>query len=970
MKSRYAAVAVLLACSGAALGQTNWNNTLGGDWSVPGNWTPNDIPNSSTESAVLGNLGSPYVVQFDITASILGCSLHSSATLNVEPGRLLGINAGGIANNGVIVINDAGTFADAWIRSDAAFAITGSGRIELNSLTSDFNDARIEANSLFPITIGASHLVHGSGVMRGPILLNGTVDADRDGRDLQLVETHDLSGGGVIRGTNNGRVVIIGAVTGGTVDGGVEAAGSVASLGDATTTGDNGVRPGSILTLTGLGILNSGNWLVNTAGIFSNAVVRAGDNVTIAGAGSIELNSMTADLDDARLEGQPGSTLTIGGSQTVNGSGRVNGPIVLRGTIDADRAGRDLLVYGDVDASGGGMLIGSGGTISLQATYTGGSIAGGVEAEGIVPSVNGTTASGSNGVRPGSTLSILGGGLTNDGTITVNTAGIFSNARIRATENATIDGTGNIDLNSVTADPFDAALETAEGIVLTIDSSQAVTGSGVAAGSFVLDGGINADRDTRDILVSGSFDMSAGGLMQGSNGGKVSMRAAATGGTFAGGVEAETLAGSVDGVHMTGNNGIRQTSTLSVLGGGFSNDGLLTVNTTGSFSDAILHFAESCSIGGAGTIDFNSTTSDLYDAYIRMAEGVVVHVAEGQSLTGSGVIEGSISLTNGSINANRDLRDLRVEADVDMTGGGSMIGTNGGKVAARRANVNGEWLGGVEAETSSPSVNGVVMSGTNGIRPTSTLAIAGDGFTNNGTLVINTTAHFSDALLSATGVQTIEGLGVLHLNSETGDHYDASIRTAIGGELTVGEDQVIIGRGAIDGLIHLPCGIAPGDDANPTDYLYLVGTIDLTSTTTVTMGIAGSPTADYDQLLGNAALQLDGTLVLELLDGFTPAFEQRFTIIDVGSLTGQFASVISPVDGLGIFRVVQTADKIEAVWTCQSDLNGDGNLDFFDVQFFLNAFSSEALYGDYNEDGANNFFDIQAFLNDFAAGCL
>ena len=959
----------MLACAGAATGQTLWSNSVGGNWNLATNWSPADVPNSIAESASLPNLGTPYTVSLDTSVNILGCGLHSSAALNVLEGRSLTIDTGGILNNGVIVVNSGGSFSNAAIRPSAAFSILGSGSIELNATTADLGDAMIDGADPFSITIGANQLVHGSGSIDGPIILNGTVEADRDGRELSLTGTHDLTGGGVVRGINNGKILVMGQVSGGTLDGGVEASGAAAGVAGSISNGANGVRSGSTLHLSGAGMLNTGTWVVNTAGTFSDAKILADESCTIAGAGNIELNSTTTDRGDARLEGQAGATLTIGGSQSVNGSGHVAGPITLNGTIDADRADRDILVVGNIDASGGGTLMGTGGGhVALQAAVTGGTLAGGVEAESAAPSVSATSATGNNGVRPSANLSILSGGLTNDGTLTVNTSGVFSDAVLRAAESATLDGSGNIDLNSTTTDLNDARLESHAG-VLTVGAAQSITGSGAVNGDFVFNGTVNADRDLRDLAAQGSFDMTGGGTMMGTNGGKVSMQAATTGGSFAGGVEAAGASASVDGVTMSGDNGVRPGGTLSVFSGGMTNDGTLTVNTVDTFTNAVLHFAESCVVDGVGAVDLNATTTDLFDAHISMAASVVVSVGPDHSFTGSGVIQGTMAL-EGSIVADRDLRDLRVEADVDMTGGGSISGINGGKAAARGAVTSGSWLGGVEAETATPTIDGVTMSGSNGIRPGGTLSILGSGFTNNGTLVVNTTGAFTNATLMTESVCSIDGAGSIHLNGQTTDHYDAQLGTAGAGDLSVGADQSIIGQGAVNGLVHIAGTLAPGDADDQTDSIQMDGTPDLGSGSTTAIGIADNPVGEFDQITGNGALALDGTLELSLLDGFTPAFEDRFTIIDVGSLTGQFHTVVSPAVGLGIFRIVQTADKVEAVWTCQADLNGDGILDFFDVQFFLNAFADQALYGDYNEDGVNDFFDVQAFLNDFSTGCL
>ncbi|MBX3322328.1 MAG: hypothetical protein KF757_05005 [Phycisphaeraceae bacterium] len=54
---------------------------------------------------------------------------------------------------------------------------------------------------------------------------------------------------------------------------------------------------------------------------------------------------------------------------------------------------------------------------------------------------------------------------------------------------------------------------------------------------------------------------------------------------------------------------------------------------------------------------------------------------------------------------------------------------------------------------------------------------------------------------------------------------------------------------------------------------------------------------------------------------------------------------------------------------CPVDLTGDGVLDFFDVQMFLNAYSASSGLADWNNDGVIDFFDVQAFLGAFAASC-
>jgi len=54
---------------------------------------------------------------------------------------------------------------------------------------------------------------------------------------------------------------------------------------------------------------------------------------------------------------------------------------------------------------------------------------------------------------------------------------------------------------------------------------------------------------------------------------------------------------------------------------------------------------------------------------------------------------------------------------------------------------------------------------------------------------------------------------------------------------------------------------------------------------------------------------------------------------------------------------------------CFADLNGNGQLEFFDVSAFLTAFIDEQATADFNHDGSFNFFDVSAFLVQFNSGC-
>ena len=54
---------------------------------------------------------------------------------------------------------------------------------------------------------------------------------------------------------------------------------------------------------------------------------------------------------------------------------------------------------------------------------------------------------------------------------------------------------------------------------------------------------------------------------------------------------------------------------------------------------------------------------------------------------------------------------------------------------------------------------------------------------------------------------------------------------------------------------------------------------------------------------------------------------------------------------------------------CPADLTGEGDLDFFDVSAFVNAFAAMDTIADFTGDGNFDFFDVSGFVNAFGAGC-
>lgn len=102
------------------------------------------------------------------------------------------------------------------------------------------------------------------------------------------------------------------------------------------------------------------------------------------------------------------------------------------------------------------------------------------------------------------------------------------------------------------------------------------------------------------------------------------------------------------------------------------------------------------------------------------------------------------------------------------------------------------------------------------------------------------------------------------------------------------------------------------------------------------------------------------------------AFPNYFSQINTFSIDGTTYTLgdsFGPNDQDGIPPVQPGDIALPPAAGCEADLNGDGQLDFFDVSTFLSAFNAMDDLADFTGDGSFDFFDVSAFLSAFNAGC-
>ncbi|MCA9272486.1 MAG: hypothetical protein KDA31_05520 [Phycisphaerales bacterium] len=722
---------------------------------------------------------------------------------------------------------------------------------------------------------------------------------------------------------------------------------------------------------TGAGIINEGLLRINqTASVFDTRLFYDADlgGTVLAGSGTVELNG-AGDPPDARIVVSTGTTLDI--SQPVSGTGMIEvqgtGLVNMSAPITANVSGQDLRITGSMNLVGGGTLEGiSGGIVAVNGKIAGGNILGGVEFGSSSANLDGVTLAGDNGIRDSQTCRIGSNGIVNNGFFTINTAGSVFDTILLSDAPCSIAGTGTFDLNGA-GDANDARLMTSTGNPMTIGSGITVTGNGVIRADLApitMQGAVIADRAGEDLNLEGTFDFMGTGSIGSAGGIAFLLGADVTGASLIGDVDVGTASTLTD-CDNTGTLRMRAGASIT-LENTLTNDGTITLNPEGSVFDSTIHVnGADAVIDGTGTITFNATTQPV-DAAFRVGTLNTLTIGAGQTLLGSGKI-GSLGMTTiqGAVIATSPTVTLKLENNFDMTGATAQ-GTTGVVEISIADLTGGTMLGGVEFSSSSVA-RGFTNTADLGIRDSGTLDLDGD-ITNNGTITINTAGSVFDARINAMTHVTVGGTGTIFLNG-AGTPADAQLgATESTGFLTLPATQTIIGNGRIDGPASIAGTLSPGVDDATEGVIGLQSDIALAPTTTTQIDVFAIDV--YDKFTLNANLALDGTISLKLRSGYVPFVGDSFTIIDAGTVTGDFATIDTPIIGGRLFRVIVNSGDIRALWTCIGDVNLDGTLSPADFSAWVAAFNAgDTQLGDQNLDGMVSPADFSAWVANFNSGC-
>ncbi len=764
--------------------------------------------------------------------------------------------------------------------------------------------------------------------------------------------------------------------------------------------------PGSrSITLNGP-LTNNGTVLLNSNQTNNpSAIIYAVDTI-IDGNGVIDMYRTPGAQWGGRLTANPGVTATIGANQIVQGSGHIyggtSGVFVNNGLVTAT----DPLAKLDLEGTfigGTGVYMADGGTLNLAmingsntpSTFTnvtfdtanGGQIIpeGSNGSSNRAPRFDGVTNLGTLSIPNGFVIR-LDGPLTNNGTV-------LADSLLSIQNSTTIDGVGTINLGGP-----NSRIHARTDVIATFGPGQTIQGAGVivtssGTGSIVNNGIINATNPNAPLTLSGTFTGNGQfradvGTLQLNSSTLSNSTIRADGGIV-------DLAGSslTDiTIDQTGMGLITISSAMSefdrvtnvatlelpdartiTLNGPLTNNGTVLLNPSNWSSIAMLSFNTDTFIDGSGAVEMLSPGG--LDGGRIQTNSFTATIGANQTVRGSGQLNGTF-INNGIVNATDPLsRIYLVGTFIGGTGvyradGGTMVLSDGSTFIDVTFDTNG---GEIHSTPTGPFFDGVVNAGTLSIRNREAINLSGP-LINNGTVLVNSNGGTNDASsLYFQNSTTIDGIGTIELNATTAIAL-TSIQTAPDVIATFGPGQTIQGAGSIasasTGSIVNNGTILPGGDLRE---ISLTGNITLTPTSHLIFDLGGPNIGEYDRMpiTGSASnIALDGTLTVNIDDGYEPVFGDLWELIDGGNHTGEFAQVNSPNAPFGlIFKAVYEGDRMYVVLSCEADLNSDGAIDFFDVSAFLAAYSSGDLMADFTGDGQLNFFDVSAFLQVFSAGC-
>ena len=464
-------------------------------------------------------------------------------------------------------------------------------------------------------------------------------------------------------------------------------------------------------------------------------------------------------------------------------------------------------------------------------------------------------SNGSLGIQDGQSLTIVGGALANNSTITINSNGGGDATVLRLGADTLLNGTGAIMLNATANSTGRAQITTAGTSVLTQAAGSSITGDGQINATLVNNGTVNANVGGSDLFLQ-TDNMTNNSLFEATGGGRLDISGITVTQGASGQISANnstvnlSSASIVGGTLATASGGVIQSSsgsnlltsvtnsgTLNILDNtsvhlstALTNNGTITINSNGGGDATALTADTSTTLNGSGTVNLNATANSSGRAQLNTAMNATLTQAAGHSITGDGQINAAL-VNQGLVNANVGGSDLWLQTN-DKTNSGTMEATNGGKLDINGITItnaggtltaadgstlhlgnNATISGGILSTTGTGSIltdmggattltgNLTLPTGTGYNIVDNTNTHLASSITNNGTITINSNGGGDATALTADTSLTLSGSGTVNLFAANNSSGRAQLNAPAGAILTVGPTQLVTGNGQINAAL-------------------------------------------------------------------------------------------------------------------------------------------------------------------------
>ncbi len=893
-------------------------------------------------------------------------TLVNSGTINANASAGMTIDAnGGLTNTGTIeatggtlllygttVTNTGGTISDSGsILQMTGSTVTGGAVTLTGASTLQLNATTISGGTLTNSATGTIEMVAGTSVLGGTINNSAGGLVKIDNAAALTLQAGTYSQLGTVQENSSGNLteLIIGTSAGSqnvTLSGGTLTLSNNVNnyiVGGATTntlTNAETISGAGQIGNGSLGLVNSGT--INANGS-SNIVINV-SSLNFNNTGTIEAAGGTLTIEG------PGTTFFTNDNQTTNtltlGTYIANGNNIQW----AAGSGGIKTLSANVTEENGGQLFNTTNSTNALAGLTSITSTGALTIGGVVFTDAGSFSN-------AGTLTILGGESFSVGSLTQISGGSLTAGTYVLDSNLNITGTAQtITTNAATLTLAGGTIEN------TSNSTNALAGLATNTGKLTIGGVSNnvsttaaSFSNTGTLTINSNDSLTAATLTQISG-------STLSGGTF-------VLGGNLDlttaGINITTNS-----STLTLEGGTINSNGvnaLLNLNkntktltlannanftTTGNFNNTgtmTINSGSTFTVISTGTLtNYNSSTNTLTGGTYSLAGKLavaglnIINDAANVTLNGTGEFENSTGSTNGMANlttiASTGSLTLATNANftalTNFTNSGKLTINSGSTFGVTGTLTNlssGTLTGGtytVGGTLQLASANGGITTNAANLTLTGKTAKIMDGtsnalstFNNNtGTFALASSATLTTASSNFTNSGTVNvAKGTTLTVGGTGHSYSQTAGTTnADGTLSAGTSGTVSltggtiqGAGTVKGNTTNTSGTFSAGDAGKAGLLTITGTYTQLSGATLNSNIGGTTVStQYSQLKISGTASLGGTLAVTLINSFTPAIGNTFTVLTATSVTGTFTNTTIAINSSEHFVISYTSTSV------------------------------------------------------------